>query len=60
VTAGQWKNRVLLTHTLPVVMGLFCLTLSRHYGYTPDDTYIHLQFTRNLASGQGISFNAGF
>jgi hypothetical protein len=28
-------------------------------GYLTDDTFIHLQYARNLASGQGLVFNAG-
>lgn len=30
-----------------------------HISYTPDDTYIHLQFARNLLRGDGFSFNRG-
>lgn len=30
-----------------------------YLSYTPDDTYIHLQFAKNLYTGQGFSFNAG-
>ncbi len=28
-------------------------------GYSPDDTFIYLQYARNLANGNGLSFNAG-
>ena len=28
-------------------------------GYLTDDTFIHLQYARNLATGQGLVFNAG-
>lgn len=30
-----------------------------HRGYTLDDTYIYLQFARNVLNGHGMSFNAG-
>ncbi len=54
----SWGKR-LLAFTLPVVVALFYITASAHFRYTPDDTYIYLQYARNLTNGQGISFNAG-
>lgn len=30
-----------------------------HWGYTLDDTYIYLQFAKNLNAGHGMAFNAG-
>ena len=29
------------------------------HGYLTDDTFIHLQYARNLATGQGLVFNSG-
>ncbi len=36
-----------------VVMGWFVFS----YGYTEDDAYIHLEFARSLAEGQGFAFD---
>lgn len=52
---GKW----LLIAALPVVVLVFFMTASAHFGYTPDDTFIYLQFAKNLIHGNGISFNAG-
>jgi len=34
-------------------------SLARGWGFPLDDTWIHLQFARNLSQGQGFSFNPG-
>lgn len=39
-----------------IATGLLCLP---YVPYVTDDTYIHMQFARHLAQGQGFSFNAG-
>jgi hypothetical protein len=44
---------------LPVVVLVFYLTAALHFSYTPDDTYIYLQFAKNVVRGAGVSFNAG-
>ena len=41
------------------ILLVFFLTVTLHYEYTPDDTYIYLQYARNIASGGGFAFNAG-
>jgi arabinofuranosyltransferase len=33
--------------------------LIQKINYSPDDTYIYMQYARNLASGNGFAFNAG-
>ena len=53
------RRRNLLLIGLPVIVLLFYGTASLHFPYTPDDTYIYLQFARNVAGGNGIAFNAG-
>lgn len=43
-------------------IGLFALAerkLAGDWGFPLDDSWIHLQFARNLAAGQGFSFNPG-
>ncbi len=42
---------------LPVV--LTGVLIIPYLAYTPDDTYIHAQFARNVIHGAGFSFNAG-
>lgn len=41
-----------------MIVGLFYITIVLHYTYTPDETYIYLQYAKNFASGDGFSFNA--
>jgi len=55
---NKW-NRWLLAGALPVIVGLFYISASGHFGYTPDDTYIYLQFAKNIIHGDGMAFNAG-
>src|SRR5258706_2673900 len=52
-------HRTLLLISLPLIVLLSYGTASLHFPYTPDDTYIYLQFERNATQGNGISFNAG-
>jgi hypothetical protein len=54
----NWSKR-LLQFALPAIVLLFYFTASSHFSYTPDDTYIYLQFAKNFIHGNGISFNAG-
>ena len=53
------QSRLLILFALPCIVGLFIVTASKHFNYTPDDTYIYLQFARNIIHGNGVSFNAG-
>jgi arabinofuranosyltransferase len=41
-----------------IIVGLFYVTVVLHYAYTPDDTYIYLQYAKNLANGNGFAFDA--
>jgi len=56
---GEGMMRRLAIFLLPVIVLIFFLTASGHFGYTPDDTYIYLRFAENLVHGNGISYNAG-
>ena len=40
-----------------LVVAVFYVSVVLHYTYTPDDTYIYLQYAKNLATGNGFSFN---
>lgn len=51
------KNIVRIT--LPGIVLIFYVTASMHFSYTPDDTYIYLQFAKNIVAGDGFAFNAG-
>lgn len=53
------RRRNLLLFSLPVIVLLCYGTASLHFSYTPDDTYIYLQFARNVDQGNGVAFNAG-
>lgn len=44
---------------MAMIVLLFYGTAVLHYEYTPDDTYIYLQYAKNIANGDGFSFNAG-
>ena len=55
--SGIWANVV--KYGLAVATIVFYATTLLHFSYTPDDTYIYLQYARNIALGNGFSFNAG-
>ena len=42
-----------------VVVTVFFVTANLHFSYTPDDTYIYLQYAKNIVRGEGFSFNTG-
>lgn len=44
---------------MAIIVLLFYITAVMHYEYTPDDTYIYLQYGKNIANGEGFSFNPG-
>ncbi|TAK62139.1 MAG: hypothetical protein EPO24_05190, partial [Bacteroidetes bacterium] len=56
---SEQKIKLLATVGLPIICLVFYITASFHFNYTPDDTYIYLQFARNFVNGYGMSFNAG-
>ena len=57
----KMKEKIFKRNVLFICIPLFvhALLIIFFISYTPDDTYIHLQFVRNLLRGQGFSFNAG-
>jgi hypothetical protein len=54
---ADWSALDRRTLAAAVVLVLALLIPLR--GYLTDDTFIHLQYARNLATGQGLVFNAG-
>ena len=52
-------NRVLPIAALTLIVVVFYATAAGHFSYTPDDTYIYLRFAKNVAAGEGMSFNPG-
>ena len=56
---SEQKIKLLAAVSLPVMVIIFYVTATFHFSYTPDDTYIYLQFAKNFIGGNGMSFNAG-
>lgn len=40
-----------------IAAALFIVLAVLHFEYTPDDTYIYLQYAKKVAAGKGFSFN---
>lgn len=59
----SWAKHPLLRNLVKFGLGfvviVFYVTVVLHFGYTPDDTFIYLQFARNLLQGNGFAFNPG-
>jgi len=51
--------RAVVRYGIAVVILVFYVTVYLHFDYTPDDTYIYLQYAKHIAHGEGFSFNAG-
>jgi len=58
-TWGAVFRNLVLRYGIALVVLLFLVTVNLHFDYTPDGTYIYLQYARNIARGEGFSFNAG-
>jgi hypothetical protein len=54
----SWR-RIWGRYGIGAVVLVFFLTVSLHFRYTPDDTYVYLQYGRSIAQGGGFSFNDG-
>lgn len=61
-TEETWREMPFCRNTLKSGLGLvlliFCATVLLHFRYTPDDTFIYLQFAKNILRGGGFAFNA--
>ena len=57
-----WREALLIGGAAIAGVGLFALAelyFADGWGFPLDDSWIHLQFARNLRAGQGFSFNPG-
>ena len=52
-----WSS--VMKYGLAIAVLIFYFTVILHFNYTPDSTYVYLQYAKNLAHGEGFSFNAG-
>ncbi|HYR69064.1 MAG TPA: hypothetical protein VER77_04230, partial [Candidatus Dormibacteraeota bacterium] len=57
VPRDAWRPRHTALLVAILLLGLGHLT--PFLGYLTDDTFIHLQFAKNLIGGRGFAFNAG-
>ncbi len=51
--------RNLVRFGLPAVVLVFYITAAAHFHYTPDDSYVLLQFAKNILRGDGFAFSGG-
>ena len=51
--------RIAVRYGSGAIILVFFLTVVSHFRYTPDDTYVYLQYGRNIAEGEGFAFNKG-
>lgn len=49
--------RFLMKYGIAAIIAVFYATAAMHFDYTPDDTYIYLQYAKHVAAGDGFSFN---
>ncbi|HLX11235.1 MAG TPA: hypothetical protein VKS81_00345 [Bacteroidota bacterium] len=57
-TVDPWDKRLAI-FVLPVIVLLFYVKGAQHFSFTPDSTYVYLQYAKNLISGNGIGLNPG-
>lgn len=50
-------SRLVVFLAVAGIVVVFFLNVKTHFNYTTDDTYIYLQFAKNIITGNGISFN---
>jgi len=59
ITELSGRSRLFILAGLTVLVALFYISAAAHFDYTTDDSFIYFQYARNLAAGEGMSFNAG-
>lgn len=56
----EYKNDRYIGYVIIIVsLAVFCYMQFLKLQYSPDDTYIYLQYAKNLATGHNFSFNPG-
>lgn len=55
MTTYPFREKVIFFFTF----GVFSVLLFFKFDYSPDDAFIYLKYSRNIAGGSGFSFNAG-
>jgi len=59
---GRWRDDLLVVAALLLPLALYLVRerqIAGAQGFPLDDSWIHLQFARNLAAGAGFSYNPG-
>ena len=59
---GRWRDDLLVAAALLLPLALYLVRerqIAGAQGFPLDDSWIHLQFARNLAAGAGFSYNPG-
>jgi arabinofuranosyltransferase len=62
VRFGRWRDDLLVVAALLLSLALYLVRerqIAGTQGFPLDDSWIHLQFARNLAAGAGFSYNPG-
>jgi hypothetical protein len=57
VLSPAWS--LLIKYGMVATIAVFYGMALLHFEYTPDDTYIYMQYASQLAEGEGFAFNAG-
>lgn len=50
-------NRIAIIFVIAGIIAVFFFNVKAHFTYTVDDTYIYLQYAKNMIAGNGICFN---
>lgn len=55
----QMNKQIIPVVFTSIALLIYLLCQLQKFSYAPDDTFIYLQYARNIAKGLGFSFNAG-
>lgn len=51
--------QIVLQYGAAIIVLIFYVSATLHFSHTPDETYVYLQYSKNLARGEGMALNAG-